>query len=64
MNDNVEFNNELNDLTGKWVPLEGKLYLYDGASDDERIVDVINAEKAEEVYWTFVYQFEQGLHGH
>ena len=63
MNDNVEFSNELNELIGKWVPLENKLYLY-GATDNERIVDVVNVEKAEEVYWNFVYQFEQGLHGH
>jgi len=63
MDDNVEFSNELNELTAVWVPSESKVYLY-GTGVDERSVEVASVEKAEEVYWNFVYQFEQGHHGH
>ena len=56
MDDNVEFSNELNELTAVWVPSESKVYLY-GTGGDEQSVEVASVEKAEEVYWNFVYQF-------
>ena len=63
MTENIEFSNELNEVTAKWVSSEGKVHLY-GVGEDTHVVEAESSERAEEIYWNFVYQFEQGHHGH